>query len=217
MTNANRMYGTEGSSALVPSYPSLMLLEGGAGKKTSGVARRAQGQTPYPQAASRLDVFTVVVCTLLVAMGLFGALVAGNAAIASRKDAALSSIPTQDVVVEPGDSVWDLCFSVSGRWLQYGRACAVDHREELSHHVYPSTRSVVAGSRITLKRFTGLACGSGVCVVLPHRFRFQFGFIESFVVGFWTLCVKFLMESIRGLIFFALSKMRVRGVEGCRL
>ena len=101
MTNANRMYGTEGSSALVPSYPSLMLLEGGAGKKTSGVARRAQGQTPYPQAASRLDVFTVVVCTLLVAMGLFGALVAGNAAIASRKDAALSSI-------EPGDSVWDL-------------------------------------------------------------------------------------------------------------
>ena len=108
MTNANRMYGTEGSSALVPSYPSLMLLEGGAGKKTSGVARRAQGQTPYPQAASRLDVFTVVVCTLLVAMGLFGALVAGNAAIASRKDAALSSIPTQDVVVEPGDSVWDL-------------------------------------------------------------------------------------------------------------
>ena len=41
-------------------------------------------------------------------MRLFGALVAGNAAIASRKDAALSSIPTQDVVVEPGDSVWDL-------------------------------------------------------------------------------------------------------------
>ena len=93
----------------------------------------------------------------------------------------------------------------------------MDHREELSHHVYPSTRSVVAGSRITLKRFTGLACGQVQESAESCRIVFvsSLDFIESFVVGFWTLCVKFLMESIRR--FDALSKMRVRGVEGCRL
>ena len=79
MTYAHRMYGTEGSSALVPSYSSLTLLEGGAEKMNSRVARRGHGKEQQPQVTSRLDIVTVIVCTLLVAAGLFGALLASNA------------------------------------------------------------------------------------------------------------------------------------------
>lgn len=108
MTYANRMFGTEGSSALVPSYSSLTLLEGGAEKMNSRVAWRGHGKEQQPQVTSRLDIITVIVCTLLVAAGLFGALLASNASIEARVNSALSSLPAQEVVVESGDSVWGL-------------------------------------------------------------------------------------------------------------
>lgn len=108
MTNTSRMYGIEGSSALVASYPTLTLLEGGAGHGATGRARRPRGAAMARQRASRGDVLAVAACTLAVALGLLAALVAGNASVSERMDAALSSLPAQQIVVEPGDSVWGL-------------------------------------------------------------------------------------------------------------
>jgi LysM repeat protein len=44
----------------------------------------------------------------MVAAGLLVALVVSNASASANLDSALSSIPAQEVVVEPGDSIWGL-------------------------------------------------------------------------------------------------------------
>ncbi|WP_130812049.1 LysM peptidoglycan-binding domain-containing protein [Olsenella sp. Marseille-P4559] len=107
MASTNRVYGTEGSSALVPSYPTLTLLEGGTGKPFV-VERQHEDRSCRDMA--RGNVLTAIVCTFLVSVGLVAALLVSNAAVSSRKEAALASLPGEEVVVEAGDSVWGLAF-----------------------------------------------------------------------------------------------------------
>jgi len=108
MTSTNSMYGTEGSSALVPSYPMLTLIEGSI--ERGGVCEQPQvrDESVVRPRLTRREALTVVVCTLMVAAGLLVALVVSNASASANLDSALSSIPAQEVVVEPGDSIWGL-------------------------------------------------------------------------------------------------------------
>ena len=108
MTGTDRIYSTEGSSALVPSYPTLTLIEGGAARSIQREAPRSREENVGRARISRIDVLTVAVCTLMVFAALFAALFASRAVTSSRFDAALASIPAQEVVVETGDSVWGL-------------------------------------------------------------------------------------------------------------
>ena len=108
MTHTIRTYTTEGSTALVPSCSSFVLLDGGAGKRGEDSLRNATKTISKVQERSRWNVLTVFVCTLLVAAGLFGALIASNVATASRRIEALSDLPAQEVTVASGDSIWGL-------------------------------------------------------------------------------------------------------------
>ncbi len=109
MASTNHMYDTEGSSALVPSYPMLTLYEGGeARKSTTGVQRVVRAESCPQSRLTGREAVTVAACTLMVAIGLFSALMASNAAVSARLSTALSTIPSQEVVVEAGDSVWGL-------------------------------------------------------------------------------------------------------------
>ncbi|MCR5393034.1 MAG: LysM peptidoglycan-binding domain-containing protein [Olsenella sp.] len=112
MASGYRTYRTEGSSALVPSYPVFTLLEGGTGTTVldegRGQGLESRGQDSVVVATTRGDLLTVIVCTVLVGLGLAVALFAGNALVSARRDAALSALPGQEVVVESGDSIWGL-------------------------------------------------------------------------------------------------------------
>ena len=109
MASTNHMYDTEGSSALVPSYPMLTLYEGGAARTAPKEARRVAAAEPISRPhLARREAVTVVVCTLMVAFGLLAAFMASKASVSARLSTALSTIPSQEVVVEAGDSVWGL-------------------------------------------------------------------------------------------------------------
>lgn len=108
MTGTDRIYSTEGSSALVPSYPTLTLIEGGAARSIQREAPRSREENVGRARISRIDALTVAVCTLMVFAALLAALFVSRAVTSSRFDAALASIPAQEVVVETGDSVWGL-------------------------------------------------------------------------------------------------------------
>ena len=126
MTHTIRTYSTEGTTALVPSYSPLVLLDGGADKRGNDSLHHAPRTASKKQQSSRWDVVTVLVCTVLVTASLFGALIASNAASASRMAVALSNLPAEEITVASGDSVWGLAarHSVDGystselaRWI----------------------------------------------------------------------------------------------------
>lgn len=109
-TARRHAYYTEGTSALEPETPVLVLIEGGAhtANGTNSAPRRHQQATHEAEAQFKFAMTLAIAAVFVVfAIGSF----VSNALIAERAAAALDQIPSQTVVVSSGDSLWSLAQS----------------------------------------------------------------------------------------------------------
>lgn len=108
-TNAAMTYATVGTQALNPT-PRLVLVDGGLAQDSPQSPRtyHEQATSSAPRVLTTAQGILAFCVALMMVVTVFSAGFARDVQIAQARDEALSGLPLEEVVVMPGDSLWQI-------------------------------------------------------------------------------------------------------------